>query len=236
MAITITPVLLNNAIKNSAYSLYVTAIGGTAPYTYTISSGSLPIGITIGASTGLLSGTPTTNGLYSFTITATDSLAATGTLSTSISVNTTLVSKADNYNRLQHFMCCLGNKGHELSKKLRHSTDCCCDINNLNLLVMYWHVLECYDPTATGNCLTQSQIDAIWEDISCKCGLCFAPYGSLYTNATTGCGTRIVNSGEARITPLGDTRVISCNDDNTTFTDGIGYMSITTGSPTFTVR
>ena len=235
MAISIIPALLPNAIKNSAYSEYVTAIGGTAAYTYAITTGTLPTGLTI-ASTGLISGTPTTNGLYSFTITATDSLAATGTLATSISVNTTPVSKADNYNRLQHFMCCLGSKGAELSTKLKISSDCCCDINTFELLMMYWSVLECYDPTATGNCLTQAQIDAIWDDVACKCGLCFAPYGSLYTATAIGCGNRIVTSGEYRITSNGDYRVISCSSPAAVSTDGIGYMSITTGTPTFTVR
>lgn len=236
MAITISPVLLPNAIKNNAYSIFITATGGTATYTYAVTSGVLPTGLTLTTTTGAISGTPTTNGLYSFTITATDSLVATGAQAFTISVNDTLVSKADNYNRLQHFMCCLGSKGSALATKLRYSTDCCCDINTLNLLVMYWHVLVCYDPTATGNCLTQAQINKIWDDISCKCGLCFASYGSLYTTATVGCGNRIVTSGEYRITSDGSFRVISCGPDTPNATDGIDYMYITTGSPSFIIR
>ena len=62
------------------YSQTVTASGGTAPYTYTVSSGALPPGLTL-TSAGVLSGTPTTAGPYSFTITAMDNNDCTGVLS-----------------------------------------------------------------------------------------------------------------------------------------------------------
>src|SRR5262249_20348793 len=50
------------------YNLQFTAVGGSP--TWTLSSGSLPAGLTL-SSAGLLSGTPTTAGDYSFKITAT---------------------------------------------------------------------------------------------------------------------------------------------------------------------
>lgn len=62
-----------------AYSDSVSA-SGTAPITYSVSSGSLPAGIT--RTGGALSGTPTTAGPYSFTITATNSA---GSISASFS-------------------------------------------------------------------------------------------------------------------------------------------------------
>mgnify|MGYP006204912001 CR=1 FL=1 len=40
--------------------------GGTAPYTYTLQSGALPVGLSL-SSAGVLSGTPTERGSYSFT-------------------------------------------------------------------------------------------------------------------------------------------------------------------------
>jgi hypothetical protein len=50
------------------------ATGGTPPYTWSVASGSsLPPGLTLDPTTGLLSGTPTTAGTYNFGITATDS-------------------------------------------------------------------------------------------------------------------------------------------------------------------
>src|ERR1017187_2414424 len=45
---------------------------GTPPYTYSLTSGTLPPGITLGQS-GNITGTPTTTGTWSFQITATDS-------------------------------------------------------------------------------------------------------------------------------------------------------------------
>jgi hypothetical protein len=55
----------------------VQAAGGTAPYTWSVSSGSLPPGVTLNASTGTLNGTPTTAGTYNYTLQVQDSLAAT---------------------------------------------------------------------------------------------------------------------------------------------------------------
>ena len=57
---------------NVLYSDLLTVTGGTSPYTWSVSSGTLPPGLTLGASTGLLSGTPTTAGSYSFTVKVTD--------------------------------------------------------------------------------------------------------------------------------------------------------------------
>lgn len=58
----------------------VTASNGTAPYTY--SSTSLPPGLSVNSSTGLVSGTPTTAGSYSGTVDAIDSAGSplTGSL------------------------------------------------------------------------------------------------------------------------------------------------------------
>ncbi|HJQ03364.1 MAG TPA: Ig domain-containing protein [Jatrophihabitans sp.] len=62
-----------------AKSLQMSASGGTAPYTW--SATGLPAGMSINASTGLISGTPTTAATYSVTVTAKDSTGATGSTS-----------------------------------------------------------------------------------------------------------------------------------------------------------
>jgi hypothetical protein len=70
--LTITPAALANATANSAYSTTVSAAGGSGRYTYAVTAGNVPTWLALNAGTGVLSGTPTTTGSSSFTITATD--------------------------------------------------------------------------------------------------------------------------------------------------------------------
>ena len=49
------------------------ATGGVAPYAWSLALGSLPPGLTLNASTGVISGKPTTLGAWSFTARAQDS-------------------------------------------------------------------------------------------------------------------------------------------------------------------
>jgi hypothetical protein len=59
----------------------VTGVGGAAPYTYSVQSGSLPSGLSLNASTGEVSGTPDTPGTSSgIVLRVTDDLGATADL------------------------------------------------------------------------------------------------------------------------------------------------------------
>ncbi len=69
------------------YEDTLTVSGGVAPYAWTVSTGSLPPGISL-SSDGVLSGTPTTAGTYPFTIKVTDAGGRTATQATSITVAT----------------------------------------------------------------------------------------------------------------------------------------------------
>ena len=68
--ITITPTMtaLPNGTAGILYSETISASGGTAPYTFSVASGSLPPGLFLNATTGEISGTPITMGIYSFEI------------------------------------------------------------------------------------------------------------------------------------------------------------------------
>ena len=71
---------LPGATVGTAYSQTVTAGNGTGPYTWAVSSGTLPSGLTLGSS-GVISGTPTSTASKTFTIQATDANGCTGTVS-----------------------------------------------------------------------------------------------------------------------------------------------------------
>ena len=64
---------LPNGTLNVAYSATLAASGGTLPYTWSISGGALPGGLTLNASTGAITGTPITVGTFNFTAQASDS-------------------------------------------------------------------------------------------------------------------------------------------------------------------
>jgi len=84
--ITVNPATLPAAVIGTFYSQTISATGGTAPYTFTVSSGALPPGLTLNATTGVISGTPTTAGQFSFTITATDANSCPGSRAYTISI------------------------------------------------------------------------------------------------------------------------------------------------------
>lgn len=73
----------------STYTATVAVSGGISPYTWSVTSGNLPTGLMLAASSGTISGTPTASGNYTFTLTVTDSgspttLTASGQFSISI--------------------------------------------------------------------------------------------------------------------------------------------------------
>jgi predicted outer membrane repeat protein len=96
-AITVSPVTLSpasplpGAVAGVAYSQQLTASGGTAPYTYAVTGGSLPAGLTLSQG-GLISGTPTTGGTANFTVTATDSYNQSGSLAYTLTVSPSAIT------------------------------------------------------------------------------------------------------------------------------------------------
>lgn len=76
---------LTAGTQGTAYTASITASGGTSPYTYAVTSGTLPAGLTL-SSSGALTGTPTGTGTASFTVTATDAASYTGSLAYSLTI------------------------------------------------------------------------------------------------------------------------------------------------------
>jgi len=84
--ITLSPASLSAIYEDIPYSQAITASGGTAPYAYSVTSGTPPTGLTLSGS-GTLSGTPTTPGTFEFRINATDTNNFNGSRSYSLTVN-----------------------------------------------------------------------------------------------------------------------------------------------------
>ena len=77
----------------TAYNVTLVASGGTTPYTWSVSAGSLPAGMSL-SSAGVLSGVPTASGSFTFTAKVTDSstpTALTATQSYTFSIEAGLV-------------------------------------------------------------------------------------------------------------------------------------------------
>ncbi len=69
--ITLTPTSLQSVNQGTPVSVQVTATGGVAPYSYLVSSGTLPNGVNLVGDT--LTGTVNANGTFNFAVRATDS-------------------------------------------------------------------------------------------------------------------------------------------------------------------
>ena len=70
LSITTAATLPQEGVKNAPYSLTLGALGGTQPYTWSVISGNLPLGLTLNPSSGAISGTPTVSGTALFTVQA----------------------------------------------------------------------------------------------------------------------------------------------------------------------
>ena len=83
----ITTTSLPAATGGAAYSATLAATGGVTPYTWSVTAGTLPPGLTLNASTGVIAGTPDVAGTYAFTVTVTDAESPAVTASQPLSIS-----------------------------------------------------------------------------------------------------------------------------------------------------
>ena len=68
LRVTVTTKSLPGATEGVHYKSILHAAGGASPYSWQITAGKLPAGITLNKATGVLSGTPTVSGTFRFTV------------------------------------------------------------------------------------------------------------------------------------------------------------------------
>ncbi len=83
--LSVSPVSLPFGKIRTFYTAGMTASLGTAPYTFSVTSGALPNGLSMN-SAGILSGTPVQAGIFQFAVTANDSLGAFGSVNCQLNI------------------------------------------------------------------------------------------------------------------------------------------------------
>ena len=84
--LSITTSSLPSGTQNVGYSTALAATGGKTLYTWSITSGSLPTGLSLAASSGTISGTPTQSGTFPITVQVKDSSSTAQTASQAFSI------------------------------------------------------------------------------------------------------------------------------------------------------
>ena len=87
--LTVTTAALPAATADVSYSAKLAVSGGIAPYTWSVTQGSLPAGLKLDPSTGAISGKPTAPGTASFTVTVGDAENPAATASANLSITVT---------------------------------------------------------------------------------------------------------------------------------------------------
>jgi len=84
--VTVNPASLPNGTQGTAYNQTLTATGGSAPYSFTVSAGILPTGLSLAAN-GALTGPLMASGSFNFAVKAADASGCFGTRSYAVTIN-----------------------------------------------------------------------------------------------------------------------------------------------------
>ncbi|WP_350339209.1 Ig domain-containing protein [Geomonas sp. Red32] len=86
LGLTVTSSYLVAGVVGEGYSQAVAAGGGQTPYSWSVSAGTLPAGLTLNPTTGVISGTPAAAGTSTFTVTVQDAALASASRNLSIGI------------------------------------------------------------------------------------------------------------------------------------------------------
>ncbi len=81
-----------------------------------------------------------------------------------------LNTQEDHENLYRNLMVCIADKGDKIAKKAIYGMDC--DIKELHLLIALANIMCKFDLNEDDNCLTQEEIELLWDYIATKCKLC----------------------------------------------------------------
>ena len=88
----LSPISLPPGTYQTAYTQMIVASGGSSPYAYKVTPiNGLPPGLTLSSSDGVLSGTPTAAGSFSFNVTAKDAGGNTGSQAYTLNIGNTFI-------------------------------------------------------------------------------------------------------------------------------------------------
>ncbi len=114
----------------AAYSATMLATGGVSPYRWSISSGQLPTGLQLDATSGKITGTPTAAGSFWFTASAKDAGTPQQTTSKALSATITGVPVTDQYGGNTAISCSGGVRGHFYTEKIGRRWSLCTPAGN----------------------------------------------------------------------------------------------------------
>jgi len=120
----------------------------------------------------------------------------------------TVISSTDLLVRLQRLGCCIGTKTDKLATQLSLTGQCSKQqFQTLRLLIKYAEILESFIvDNEELNCISEVEMNQIFEQISKICNISFKPLGYVYKQAQSNADVRVLTTGETRITTQGDER------------------------------
>jgi Bacterial Ig-like domain (group 2) len=125
------PCALPLGTNSTAYSFTFTAIGGTTPYTWSITSGSFTAcNVSLAGSTGILSGTATT-GTCTATVKVTDNLGLNSSIQVSLNVTSTAsCGPSNNYNCSSNSVATIQTPAPPFNSSSSNGTTCVAGTSN----------------------------------------------------------------------------------------------------------